>query len=277
VNCVSCERLLIGKQRKYCSRQCLDSTLRPRQRLVCKDCGIDLEKYQHALCVDCVKGRSIERGRVRTDGCLGAQRECQHCGGPFHVRASGQVHCSRRCGREWQRLNRKPRIPRLRPPKECKHPFCCNFYRGSTEYCCAEHSDGYARNHLWQGPRSKSGSRFTSHKQCPICGSAFRAFHSNMATFCSKACVPNKSRTALKHLPAGQRRPKWCSPAKRARFARSKPFPWWHTDHVVPLRAKLVSGLDVLGNLQHLPPWLNVAKSNKFEPKWEILRPDLLW
>lgn len=71
-----------------------------------------------------------------------------------------------------------------------------------------------------------------------------------------------------------QRTPKWLSKddmwmmeqAYELAALRTKIFGFaWHVDHIIPLRANLVSGLHTPYNLTVIPKSVNLTKSNKFE------------
>lgn len=72
----------------------------------------------------------------------------------------------------------------------------------------------------------------------------------------------NATRAATK----AQRTPQW-SEIKAIRQFYAECPEGYHVDHIVPLRAKLVSGLHVLANLQYLPARENVKKRNTFAPE----------
>ena len=88
-------------------------------------------------------------------------------------------------------------------------------------------------------------------------------------TFCKLCVVKNstgyqreyqKRRKALKLF----RVPKWADLDKIKEIYDTCPK-GFHVDHIVPLQGKLVSGLHVEYNLQHLPAKDNLIKNNKFE------------
>ena len=71
-----------------------------------------------------------------------------------------------------------------------------------------------------------------------------------------------------------QRTPKWVTPddywmiqqAYDLAAIRTKVFGFaWHVDHIVPLQAKIASGLHVPENLQVIPASINMSKQNRFE------------
>ena len=69
-----------------------------------------------------------------------------------------------------------------------------------------------------------------------------------------------------KHLAdRAQRTPAWANLTEMKSIYKSVPD-GYEVDHIVPLRAKLASGLHVEYNLQHLPRKENASKKNKFDP-----------
>lgn len=61
------------------------------------------------------------------------------------------------------------------------------------------------------------------------------------------------------------RTPKWANINKIVSFYNNRPN-GHHVDHIIPLNGRLVSGLNIIENLQYLPIAENLSKSNKYEP-----------
>lgn len=59
--------------------------------------------------------------------------------------------------------------------------------------------------------------------------------------------------------------PKWCDKTSLSKFISSCPD-GHHVDHIIPLRGKLVWGLNIPENLQYLPAQENISKNNKIDP-----------
>ncbi len=75
-------------------------------------------------------------------------------------------------------------------------------------------------------------------------------------------------RNALKYMYIADRTlrtPEWANHARIIEFYKNCP-PGHHVDHIIPLRAKNVSGLHVDYNLQYLPAKENMRKNNRFDP-----------
>lgn len=65
--------------------------------------------------------------------------------------------------------------------------------------------------------------------------------------------------------------PSWADLNGIVEFYKARP-PGYHVDHIIPLQGKLVSGLNVLNNLQYLTPTENCSKGNRFNPEEHIER-----
>jgi hypothetical protein len=70
---------------------------------------------------------------------------------------------------------------------------------------------------------------------------------------------------AVRDLEYLLRRPDWVDVDKLKQIAKECPE-GYHVDHIIPLKGKLVSGLDIPANLQYLSGTENMSKNNKFTP-----------
>ena len=91
-------------------------------------------------------------------------------------------------------------------------------------------------------------------------------FHKNSRTkgllYVCKKC--ECARSAKKNAAKLTRIPSWADHKRINSMYETCPK-GFHVDHIIPLQGKLVSGLHVHNNLQHLSATENLAKSNKFD------------
>lgn len=98
------------------------------------------------------------------------------------------------------------------------------------------------------------------------CVKLFSEFHSNKNKSLgieAECAICKNIRNTLDKEYIALRTPKWSESLEIADFYTRCPK-GYHVDHVIPLRGKLVSGLHVLGNLQYLPAYENLSKSNTY-------------
>jgi hypothetical protein len=75
----------------------------------------------------------------------------------------------------------------------------------------------------------------------------------------------NNARNMKRYADTVNRTPKWADLEEIKEFYANCPK-GYHVDHIVPLRAKLASGLHTVDNLQYLTAEDNWKKNNNFEP-----------
>ena len=104
-------------------------------------------------------------------------------------------------------------------------------------------------------------------KRCLACATqATKAFREKRL-----AEVPDLHRAARSHesnmrrAGVAKRIPPWADKEAIAEIYAARPA-GYHVDHVIPLFGKLVSGLHVESNLQHLPARENMKKNRSFTP-----------
>ena len=133
--------------------------------------------------------------------------------------------------------------------------------------------------------KRKSGSTYrTPSHECKTCKNNKEAKHRASPKGQDTAKLYRKSpagkakakrNRALRDKRSKQATPKWLNPEQKQqildiyehmRDCRSFTGEDYHVDHIVPLRGENVCGLHVPWNLQVLPAYVNISKSNKVYP-----------
>ena len=119
--------------------------------------------------------------------------------------------------------------------------------------------------------KRKDGSTYqTPYSHCKTCRRINNRYYEHTPT--GKAL--KKRNRAVRDSRNKQATPKWLTPEQRKqivdiyehmRDCRAVTGEDYHVDHIVPLRGVNICGLHVPWNLQVLPAYVNMAKSNTFE------------
>lgn len=104
-------------------------------------------------------------------------------------------------------------------------------------------------------------------RKCSKCGNIkpLNTFHfdSSVNSYYSSCANCKNAQLSLGKDSVSLRTPKWADTLAIADFYSNCP-PGYHVDHIIPLRGKLVSGLNVVDNLQYLTASENRKKNNTY-------------
>ena len=119
--------------------------------------------------------------------------------------------------------------------------------------------------------KKKDGYSYKApYPYCKTCRRVENRKHDNTPTGKAR----KKRSTALRDRRSRQATPKWLTAEQRKqivdiyehmRDCRAVTGEDYHVDHIVPLRGDNICGLHVPWNLQVLPAYINISKSNSFE------------
>jgi hypothetical protein len=102
---------------------------------------------------------------------------------------------------------------------------------------------------------------FKEKHQLAKCETDKERYHSDLE-YNKKKNKASAIRSTLRQKRLKQATPKWVDLSTIKEFYNNRPE-GYHVDHIMPIKGKNFSGLNVLWNLQYLPAQENLKKSNK--------------
>lgn len=137
--------------------------------------------------------------------------------------------------------------------------------------CCptCEQEKPLHRFHTRNRKRKDGSSYKSTYSSCKDC----RRVANREYEHTPKAKVSKRKRAALCSRRSREATPKWLTPEQKQAIAdiydhmrdcRAVTGEDYHVDHIIPLRGENVCGLHVPWNLQVLPAYVNISKSNIF-------------